>query len=170
MKTDSSTFVDNNEQVARILHQEWVVDGEMQANAFALTVGETYLSVNRLSVNTFYSDVRDFVSKHPAYRASEKFDSCYLATLNVGEIRSMEVSFREKVANLTVEVEPRDVHYKSHAGIFTRIEGKNIKGGQNAEIMNDEGHVVSYEAILLKVQHHLLALAELEKYKVISEQ
>ena len=71
--------------------------------------------------------------------------------------------FKEKVVNLTIEVEPRDTHYKSHAGIFTRFEGRNIKGGQNADIAIGEGEVVSYEDVLLKVQHQLLAISTLER-------
>lgn len=163
MSPDLSAFVENSEHVARILHREWIVDGVLQVNAFALSDGETYISVNRPVVETFAFDVSDFVHKHPLYMASEESDSCHLATLQVSDVRKMEVCFKEKVANLAIEVEPRDTHYKSHAGIFTRVEGKNIKGGQKADFAIGEGQVASYEDILLKVQHQLLALSTLER-------
>ena len=51
MNADSS-IIDNEEQVARILHQDWIVEGLLQVSAFALSEGETYLSVNRPSIDT----------------------------------------------------------------------------------------------------------------------
>ena len=41
MSPDLSAFVENSEHVARILHREWIVDGVLQVNAFALSDGET---------------------------------------------------------------------------------------------------------------------------------
>lgn len=163
MNYDLSAYVEDIERVARIVNQEWIVDGVLQVNTFALAYGETYLSVNRPAIETFASDVSDFVRKHPAYMVSKQSDTCHLATLQVSDVRKMEVCFKMKVANLAIEVEPRDTHYKSHAGIFTRIEGRNIKGGQMADLTVGEGQVVSYEDILLKVQYKLLALSTLKR-------
>ena len=59
-------IVDDGETVARILHREWIVDGELQIYAFALRKNEAYISVNRLSVASFESDVLDFIIEHPA--------------------------------------------------------------------------------------------------------
>lgn len=37
-------IVSSDEQIARILHPEWVVDDEVQYSAFVLSNGETYTS------------------------------------------------------------------------------------------------------------------------------
>jgi hypothetical protein len=51
---------------------------------------------------------------------------------------------------------------KSHAGIFTRIDGKNIKGGSTQSITTTANQVVSADAILQKVRMHLLRLSKVE--------
>lgn len=160
-----SALVSNEENLVRILHKDWIVDGVLQTNAFALRNGETYISVNRPSVDSFSTDVSDFVRKHKGYQI-EDGSSFQQAVLNAGDVRGISVSFNQKTANLTVEVEPRDNNIKSHAGIFTRIEGNNIKGGSQQELFFQEGSKVSYEAIHLKVQYALLALSQLEKQKL----
>ena len=106
--------IDNNETVVRILHKEWVVDGQLQITAFALRQGESYIQLS---------------------------------------------------ADVSVEVEPRDAHYKSHAGIFTRYDDKNIKGGQEA-IQDKNDCLMPVRAILQKVQHQLLALSTLEEHEI----
>ena len=45
-----SAFIDDAEDVARLLHPSWVIDGVLQHYAFALRRNETYISVNRLAV------------------------------------------------------------------------------------------------------------------------
>lgn len=161
--------VRDTEKVVRILHREWMVDGELQFTAFALSDGETYLSVNRPAIDTFSSDVLDFVSKHPGYHAEVDPSTYCQASLQVSDVRNIDIRFKEKIANLAVEVEPRAAHYKSHAGIFTRIENKNVKGGQKAELTISEDEVVSYDDILQKVCQNLLKLAQLEICHLKSE-
>lgn len=160
-----SALVSNEEILVRILHKDWIVDGVLQTNAFALRNGETYISVNRPSVDSFSTDVIDFVRKHKGYQI-EDGSSFQQAVLNAGDVRGISVSFNQKTANLTVEVEPRDNNIKSHAGIFTIIEGNNIKGGSQQELVIQDGQKLSYEAIHLKVQYALLALSQLEKQKL----
>jgi hypothetical protein len=118
---NATPSVDDKETVVRILHKEWVVDGQLQITAFGLRQGESYISVNRPAIDTFLSDVSDFVSKH--------------------------------------------ADYKSHAGIFTRYDDKNIKGGQDA-IQDKNDSLMPARAILLKVQHQLLALSTLEQHEM----
>ena len=158
--------VDNNETVVRILHKEWVVDGQLQITAFALRQGESYISVNRPAVDTFLSDVTDFVSKHADYKISDEGSLAYRqASLGVSAVRNIKVELGQLSADLSVEVEPRDAHYKSHAGIFTRYDDKNIKGGQ--ETIQDQNEcLMPVRAILQKVQHQLLALSTLEKQEI----
>lgn len=155
-----TSFVSDDEQVARILHKDWVIDGELQLAAFALVPNETYLSVNRLAIESFSDDVKDFIDRHPDYKVSD--DTYQQAVLNVKSVRDLNIEFNENLASLTVEVEPRDVHYKSHAGVFTRIEGKNLKGGQVGEVFANDGQIVSYDAIHLKVYMELLQMSKLE--------
>ena len=160
--------IDNNETVVRILHKDWVVDGQLQITAFALRQGESYVSVNRPVIDTFLSDVSDFVSKHADYKVSDKGSLVYCqAGLDVSAVRNIKVELGQLSADVSVEVEPRDMHYKSHAGIFTRYDDKNIKGGQ--EIVQDKyDRLMPVRAILQKVQYQLLALATLERHEISS--
>ena len=158
--------IDNSETVVRILHKEWVVDGQLQITAFALRQGESYISVNRPAIDTFPSDIFDFVSKHADYNVSDEGSLAYRqAGLDVSAVRNIKVELGELSADVSVEVEPRDAHYKSHAGIFTRYDKKNIKGGQ--ETVSDKcGRLMPVRAILQKVQHQLLAHAILERHEI----
>ena len=62
---EKNSMVADDEQVARIVSHEWVIDGELQLAAFALAPRETYLSVNRPIIDTYDEDVLQFVSAHP---------------------------------------------------------------------------------------------------------
>ena len=158
--------VDNNETVVRILHKEWVIDGQLQITAFALRQGESYISVNRPAIDTFSSDVSDFVSKHADYKVSDEDLLKYRqASLDVSAVRNIKVELDQLSAEVSVEVEPRDAHYKSHAGIFTRYDEKNIKGGQE-NIQDKNDCLMPVRAILQKVQHQLLALSTLEQHEI----
>ena len=158
--------VDNNETVVRILHKEWVIDGQLQITAFALRQGESYISVNRPAIDTFSSDVSDFVSKHADYKVSDEDLLKYRqASLDVSAVRNIKVELDQLSAEVSVEVEPRDAHYKSHAGIFTRYDEKNIKGGQES-IQDKNDCLMPVKAILQKVQHQLLALSTLEEHEI----
>lgn len=155
--------VDSNEQVVRLIHRMWIVDGELQLNAFTLNDGETYLSVNRPAIESYIQDVNDFLTKHIQYTSSENSGIYPRAILAVKEIQDLSVSLEQETASLSVEVEPRDSHYKSHAGIFTRIDGRNIKGGSNQNITTVDNQVVSASAILQRVRMNLLRLSKVEE-------
>jgi hypothetical protein len=161
-----TSSVDNNETIVRILHKDWVVDGQLQITAFALRQGESYISVNRPSIDTFPSDVSDFVSKHADYKVSDESSLTYQqASLDVSAVRNIKVELDQLSAEVSVEVEPRDAHYKSHAGIFTRYDEKNIKGGQET-IQDKNDSLMPVRAILQKVQHQLLTLSTLEQHEI----
>ena len=99
------------------------------------------------------------------------------AKKNVGEIRAIDVKVGDTNMNIDVEVEPRNTHTKSHAGIFTRFQNKNIKRGQlikavatAEEIKHDQllkvGPVadeISANSILLEVRSELLRMATVEE-------
>ena len=163
---DALDTIGQEEEIARILHREWVADGNLQLNAFALRPGESYLSVNRLIVESCSGDIYDFVSHHPDYLISDEFSKCHLAKIRVSDIDNQSISYKEWIACLSVEVEPRRAHYKSHAGIFTRVNGRNLKGGQQAELLANDGQKVSYDEIALKVQLNLVRLAQLTTFEL----
>ena len=56
----------------------------------------------------------------------------------------------------------RNVHAKSHAGIFTRIKGNNVKGGQTADVVTNSNGVFSATMILQKMRWKLLSMAKVE--------
>ena len=151
--------VPSEENVARILSKEWFVKDKLLSVAFALDAGETYLSVNRPAIDTYDSDVSAFVKKHSSYAFDS--DSYKRALLNVGDVRSIKVEVGATQMMTDVEVEPRDAHTKSHAGIFTRFQNVNIKKGQilKAGPIAEE---ISADTVLLEVRKELLALSTVE--------
>lgn len=158
--------VSDEEQVARIISREWMTDGILLPIAFAFRQNETYLSVNRLCIDSYNKDVKWFVDSHENFQTSSD-DSYYRALLNVGDVRSIKVTNEGEPLELTVEVEPRDFRLKSHAGIFVKVEDKNIfPGKRNTDDVFPAG--VSSEAVFQKVRWELLDLAELQCCKLSS--
>jgi hypothetical protein len=153
-----STTVDFSEKVARILSTEWLVDGQLMNIAFTLLEGETYISVNRPVISTYDSDVAGFVAKHGKYLFGT--DSYKRAILCVSDIRDIKVDAFGEPLKINVEVEPRDSHTKSHAGIFTRYENKNVKRGDTLSILEKE---VSADDVLIKVRTQLLNMSTVEQ-------
>lgn len=154
-------LVSDNEDIARIVSSEWIVDGELQQTAFTLNPKETYLSVNRPSINTYDDDVRSFVSAHEKFQF-DNGKSYRRAMLTVLDVRNIKVyDDEDNQLNINVEVEPRDIHTKSHAGIFVRSESKNLI--PNRQVPEElASKVVSADAIFQDVRWELLELAELQ--------
>jgi hypothetical protein len=73
----TQTKVADEEQVARLVSQEWVVDGVLQVAAFVQAPRETYLSVNRLSIDSYSEDVRHFIESHPNYHNVAEDSCCF---------------------------------------------------------------------------------------------
>ena len=153
-----STTVDSSEKVARILSTEWLVDGQLMNIAFTLLEGETYISVNRPLISTYDSDVAGFVTKHDKYLFGT--DNYKRAILSVSDIRAIKVDAFGEPLKINVEVEPRDSHTKSHAGIFTRYENKNVKRGDTLSLLAKE---VSADDVLIKVRSQLLNMSTVEQ-------
>lgn len=161
--TDSKLHhIDSEEAIARLVHQEWIVNGVLQQTAFVLRNGETYLSVNRPAVETYEADVASFIGQHPKYKTSPLTDTYRRAVLNVGQVRDIDISVKDQRLDISVEVEPRASHTKSHAGIFTRIEGKSVKGGEEIYSIDQEKQTVPTSMILQKLRWNLLQLSKLE--------
>lgn len=158
--------VDTKEQVARLLNNNWFDEGELLQVAFMLKVHESYIYVNRPAIKSYEDDVRTFVDGHVGYLYST---DCYRrALLNVGDINSIDVAVGGSSMSTSVEVEPRDSHIKSHAGIFTRFQGMNLKSGEwiDVEALDEE---VSADTILLEVRSRLLTLCKVEECSLNSD-
>jgi hypothetical protein len=158
------TNVSDNEIIVRILNQDWFEEGELMHVAFALRHNETYLSVNRPAIETFGNDVAEFVKSHSQYLFSNK--TYRGAILNVGEVRNIKVKIADTIVDIDVEVESRDTHTKSHAGIFTRNQNKNIKSGGSIYIPSLKENI-SADNILLKVRFQLLKLSKIEEKSLL---
>ncbi len=154
----NSTIVDSSEKVARILSKEWFVDGQLMNIAYTLLEGETYISVNRPVIGTYDSDVAGFVAKHDKYLFGT--DKYKRAMLCVSDIRAIKVDAFGEPLKINVEVEPRDSHTKSHAGIFTRYENKNVKRGDTLGRLDKE---ISADDVLIKVRTQLLNMTTVEQ-------
>lgn len=153
--------VGNEEDVARILSNGWVKNGSVQHTAFTLREGETYISVNRLAIPSFDSDVASFVRSHKNFLISDNGIKSYQrAVLRVGKIRAVSVIVDGKPLSVDVEVEPRDVFTKSHAGIFTRHDRKNLKTGGTITVGEEKN--ISVDMVLLKVRLALVRLSSVE--------
>ena len=156
-----NSTVSSEENIARIIRNEWISDGALLITAFALAPKETYLSVNRPAVETYKDDVREFVSKHSDYQCN---DGAYYnrALLNVGKVRNIDIQFDGNKLDVDVEVEPRDSHTKSHAGIFVKTEKQNIIHGR--DLFNTTVPAgISADDILHEVRWALYDIAELQK-------
>lgn len=158
--SNSQSFVSNEESIARILHNAWVVDDRLQLAAFTLRPRETYISVNRPSLYSFLSDVSVFVQSHVDYQYSSS--SCLCAMLKVGDVRNINVVYDNQPLCIDVEVEPRAQHTASHAGIFSRIGGVNIKAGQTlpAEMLPLG---LSADDVLMEIGWELIAISSVEE-------
>ena len=157
-------IVSSEEKIARLISKEWILDSELLVTAFALAPKETYLSVNRTSIDTYESDVRDFVSKHTNFQ-SDNNSTYNRALMNVGDVRNIDVVFNNEKLDVDVEVEPRDAHTKSHAGIFVRTEKQTIINGREL-FKGTVPEGISAEKILQEVQWALKDIAELQKCKL----
>ena len=148
-----------------MLNLIWIVEGELQPAAFVLNAGETYLSVNRPAVASYDSDVDDFISKHPSFcvRSSQKI--YYRANLSVGDVRNIGCLIGNERLQVDVDVEPRSMHYQSHAGIFTRVDGVTVKADKSIAYPGSK-YGVSSEPILMKLRFELLRLSNVERCSV----
>lgn len=152
-------IVQDSEKVARLIDNEWVVNGKLQLSAFALRPKETYISVNRLSIPSFNEDVRSFVSQHPSFLLAN--NSYQRALMFVTDIRHIVIEIEGEILGVDVEVEARSKNVMSHAGIFVRYGGQNVKN-DNRIIIQKQQIGVSSDDILLDVRMSLLRIATLE--------
>lgn len=160
-------IVSNTEIVSRILKRDWFDDGKLMHVAFALRKGESYISVNRLSVDSYEKDVLVFIRNHPAYAFDENLKEYCSANLNVKDVRAIHVTLDEESLDIDVDVEPRAHSVKSHAGIFTRYGNANLKPGELVYISKNNENIAA-DAILLKMRLELLHIAQCQQKKVVN--
>lgn len=168
MSEESNTaIVSSEEHVARLVSSEWMQEGILQPVAFTLDEGESYLSVNRPVIESYDADVLSFVNAHPLYGVNGT--SYFRAMLNVSEVRDIKVQLNETLLSTKVEVEPRNSHTKSHAGIFVHYQNQNIKRGKMLKI-GSSAEDISTDTILLEIREQLLELAQLEECKLVGKE
>ena len=121
-KVVNPDFVEDWEDVARMLFSPlFICEGVLSQRAFMLeeTSGETYISVLRVAMDCFESDMKGI---------KRESNTLYgYAQMNVGCMRNTVVP---DYPEIKFDVLPRNTgKRKSHAGIFTTINNKRIKGG-----------------------------------------
>ena len=153
--------VGDDEVVMRLLSRYWVANGEILHVAFTLREKETYISVNRPSIASYNTDITTFLNNHTDFYSDKEKREYLRAALNVSDIRNVRIAVDNMLLNTEVEVEPRNQYQKSHAGIFTRVSGKNLKVG---DLLFDSTlkKGISADVILLDVRSRLLDIARLE--------
>ena len=155
----------DSEIISRVIRQEWLVDGVLQQTAYTLNPNETYLSVNRPAIDTYEADVLAFVVSHDDFQFDngKKFHCAVMPVSGVRGIKVMDEN--DAPLAIEVEVEPRDVHTKSHAGIFVRSDAQNIIPGRSLMGTSIQ-EAVSVDMILQDVRWELLALSTLEDHEI----
>ena len=155
----------DSEIISRVIRQEWLVDGVLQQTAYTLNPNETYLSVNRPAIDSYEADVQSFVTSHDDFQFDngKKF---HCAVMPVSGVRGIKVlDDNNTPLAIEVEVEPRDVHTKSHAGIFVRTGAQNVLPGRSL-MGTSVPEAVSVDMILQDVRWELLALSTVEEHEI----
>lgn len=155
----------DSEVISRVIRQEWLVDGVLQQTAYMLNPNETYLSVNRPAIDTYEADVQAFVISHDDFQFDngKKFHCAVMPVSGVRDIKVMDEN--NTPLAIEVEVEPRDVHTKSHAGIFVRSGAQNVLPGRFL-MGTSVAEAVSFDMILQDIRWELLALSTLEEHEI----
>ena len=151
-----SEILPDNENVARAVFSPQMigVDGILLLSAFALRIfkdgtKESYISVSRMSVNTWMTDIKG-ISQYKNRRLYG------YATLNIRQIRSITLYAGNHPIIYDV-IDCSNTNCKSHAGIIVQINDTILTGGHNSiidklEIDEPEDFVmVAIQAELLKI-------------------
>ena len=145
-------MIGNAENVVRVLFPNKILHGKVMGGAFALRPyrEESDLSVFRLSGTTFKNDIQ----------ALDKGRNLDCAKMGVSAIRAINLMKDHDIATCDV-IESGDVKVTSHAGIVTYINSQQLIGGHESEIELQDKHGASLNALILAVQHRLVAIAQL---------
>lgn len=147
-------IIPDTENVARALFSpKMIKDGEILPEAFRLrpSISEEYLSVMRMSINTWIEDV-----KRIPQRKNRKLYG--FAEMNVGEIRHIQLK--------GVECDVKDCSQSgvpSHAGIFISLYGENLIGGK---VISTIEPGIEQDFMVLAIQRELADIAQKGLYTV----
>ncbi len=152
------TQISNSEDVVRAIFSPQMIgaDGELLLAAFALRVfkdgsAETYISVNRMSVESWFEDIR----KIPQHKNRQLYG---YAQLNVGQIHNIELAVNGHEIVFTV-VDCSEGSTASHAGVFTEIEGHTLSGGSNPVLASLTPNLPE-SFVMMAIQEELLNIAK----------
>ena len=141
-------MIEDWEHVARVIFSPKIIyKGRLLAEAFELRaqLREDYVSVLRMAVDGWMNDMYGIPERRN--RALYGY-----ADMNVGEIRALRLRM--------VEFDVKETNYemiRSHAGIFIRVNGEQLIGGQHLTTL-PEG--ASEDFILLAIKQQLALLAQ----------
>lgn len=144
-------MIDNAETVVRVLFPNKILHGKVMGGAFALRRQreESYLSVFRTSGKTFKNDLM----------ALDKGRNLDCATMGVSAIRAVSLKKEDDIATCDV-IETGNSNITSHAGIVTYINSHQLIGGHESEIELQDKQGASLDALILAIQHRLVAIAQ----------
>lgn len=144
--------INDKEWVARVLQPLQYKNGRISKEAFRLRerIKEDYISVLREDAFSFMEDLT---------KVCHKSKDCHYASLNVGGIKALQFETL-KPNEVRFEVNVVDnANLKSHAGIFTKVNGEYVKGGEPLRSLKAETGI-SQSVVELLLKSELAKLAE----------
>ena len=152
MSKKQQTGILDSENVARAIFCPLMVDntGKLTKAAFFLRHNEDYYSVARMNIDSWQNDIQSIPG------ANDRIPYGY-AIMNVGEIRSLELSFFDSSAIFEVE-DKSSLKNMSHAGITVCFEGKQLKGDKKLVLKPLKDNMPA-SILMLKIQSKLVNLA-----------
>lgn len=160
--TTSDIAVDPEELITRSLNRIWVVDGVIGPTAFDWSDNETYLSVNREAVDSYKTDLVNFVSNHSSYAFDKGgIRGVLVAEMNVGNVNNIRFLRDEHQLSVELPVYVRSSRVKSHAGIFAKSDEKNLNRNLSLIIKPTELGI-SASAILQELRLKLVNISTLK--------
>ena len=144
-------MVDSNENIVRILFPNKVLNGRVLGGAFVLRPQrqETNMSVFRMSGITFVNDITNLDAGR----------NLQCGVMKVGEVRGIKISQNSDCLICDV-IATVDFSLTSHAGIVVMINGQQLIGGRESEIVSSEKEGSSIDALILAMQHRLATIAQ----------
>jgi hypothetical protein len=147
-------LITNQEDVARaIFSPKMVYHGQILPAAFELRpqIGEEYLSVMRMSIDTWKSDIMQI----PQRRNRVLYG---YAEMNVGEVRNI------KKDHVVYDIKPcENESMRSHAGIFITVNNEKLIGGRPLLSVDNKN---AQDFMLLSIRQELVKIAQ-QRLKII---
>ena len=152
MSKNLNTWIDNSENVARAIFSPAMVDdtGKITKAAFHLRHNEDYFSVSRMNVKGWMTDIKSIPTSNTRVPYG-------YSKMNVGEIRSLDVTYFDKPILFDVE-DKSSTRNKSHAGISVSYDGNQLKGDKSI-LLKPLQELYPASMLLLKIQAQLTNLA-----------